>query len=207
MDFEESEIAELRAGAPRRGLFLRLAVDPVLRCWLGFGPIDVGVNTLDPAGVLYKGYGPLLNLPSLGQLINGAFERLDLSLSGLDDRILALATSANEVQGVRCSVGFGLFGNDWQLLAPVHWTRHYVADFLRMDIAPAGDPTGQTMKTATLSIGSMMTGRRRAGRSYYNNQDQQARSLAVNPTLPADRYSERTSIYSQIGNKTWPKFA
>lgn len=202
MTLSGAEISALEQGPPRLGLFIRLSLEPTpLRCWLGVGPIDIGVNALDPGdGELYSGFGEVLAVPALNQVIKGQASRADIALSGLDDRILALAAFSNVVQGKECDIGIGFFDSSWALLGAVHWRHRYVADFLAMTVTPAGDPSGQTIKTATLSIGSMMTGRRRAGLSFFTNQDQQARS-------PTDRFCERTPQYSVIGNKTWPKFS
>jgi hypothetical protein len=206
MTLTDAEIGALELGPPRLGLFIRLAIDPVLRCWLGVGPIKPGVNALDADDEAYSGYGELINVPAFQQLINGAMDRVDLQLSGLDDRILALASFSEVVRAKPCDIGFGMFDEAWALLGAVHWCQHYIADFLAMKVTPAGDPGGQTLKTATLSCGSLMTGRRRPGRSYFNNQDQQARSLVLNPLLPLDRFCERTPQYSVGGNKSWPKY-
>lgn len=207
MSFSAAELDALQADAVRLGLFLRLDLAPPLRCWFGCGPIDAGVTALDPSGATYDGFGQLMNLPTMSQVINGAADRVDISLSGTDDRILSLASFANKVHGVACDIGFGLFGDNWQLLGPVHFIRHYIADYLRMQITPAGSPSDQTMKTATLSVASAMTGRRRARYSFFSMQDQRARSLEMNPTLPPDKFCERTVLYSVAGLKTWPIYA
>jgi len=207
MNLTASELSALELDGVRVGFFLRLAVAPPLRCWLGAGPVAVGINVLDADEEIYSGFGELISLPAMSQLINGAADRVELALSGIDDRILALADFAEPVKGVGCDIGFGLFDTDWSFLGAVHWLRHFVADYLALSIAGANEPTGQTLKTATLSIGSLMTGRRRRGLSYFNNQDQQVRARALNPTLTTDRFCERTVRYSIRGAKTWPKFA
>lgn len=206
MILSSNELLALQSGPPNLAIFVRLAMTPVLRCWLGVGDIRPGLNALDPDGVLYHGFGQLMNVPALQQLINGAAERIDITLSGIDDGILALAGFANAVQGKACDIGLGIMGTDWKLLGAIHWCRHYTADFLAMSITPAGDPSGQTIKAATLSIGSLTTGRKRPTHSYFTNQDQQARSLVVNPTLPLDRFCERTPQYSITGSKQWPQY-
>lgn len=206
MNLSSTERDALAAGTYNIGLFIRLDVSPILRCWLGLGPIRVGVNALDSSGATYQGFGELLNYPAVQQLINGAAERVEISLSGTNDRILELATERDNIKGVACDLGFGALGADWSLLGDVHWMRHFVADYLALSVSPAGDPNGQTVKTAVLSIGSLMTGRRRAGRSYFNNQDQQARDLILNPDGTPDLFCERTPAYSLAGNKQWPRY-
>lgn len=197
MNLSATEIAALALGGVRIGVFIRLATD--LRLWLGLGSIRPGVNALDAEGATYA--GQIVNLPAMKQLINGTADRAEISLSGADNRILALANSAAAVQGKTCDVGFALMGHDWALLGAVHWCQRYFGDFLRMTVTPASEPGQQTVKTAALSIRSQMTGRRRRGLSYFTNQDQQAPGRS-----PTDRMCERTPQYSQIGNKTWPKY-
>ena len=206
MNLTTDEIAELEVGPPRLGLFLRLDIDPPLRCWLGDGPIKPGITVYDATDEKYFGYGKLLGMPSFQQLINGAGERIDISLSGVDPAILALANHNNIVQDVDCAMGFGIFRKDWQLLGAVHWIRVYTADFIALSVTPAMDPSGQTIKTATLSISSAMVTRKRPSYSYFNYQDQLARSAAINPLLPPDQFFDRIKDYSIIATKTWPRF-
>lgn len=202
-----AERTALASGSYYIAIFIRLAVAPVLRCWLGLGPIKPGVNTLDPDGVVYEGYGQALNVPAMKQLINGTAERIETGLSGLDNRILELATYANVVHGKTHDIGIGIMGPDWALLGSVHWVKHYVADYLTMSVTPAQDIEGETVKTATLSSRSLMTGRMRPNWSYFNFKDQHARSALVNPTLPPDRFCQRTPLYSVTGSKTWPDYS
>jgi hypothetical protein len=203
MTLTPAEITALDAGAVgslRLGLFLRLDVDPPLRCWLGLGSIRPGVNAIDATDELYSGFGQLLAVPAFQQLVNGAAERAEISLSGVDPRILDLATEANAVRGKSCDIGVAIFDSNWSLIGPVHWMRHFVADFMSVTVTPAADPGGQTMHSAKLSIGSMMTGRRKRGLSYFSNQDQHERS-------PTDNFCERTRLYTMNGQKQWPKYA
>jgi hypothetical protein len=207
MNLTPAEIDALQQGAIRIGLFVRLAVDPPLRCWLGLGAIRPGINAVDATDEVYSGFGQLLNIPAMHQFINGGADRIEMSLSGVDDRILGLASFANTVHGAACHVGFGLFDTAWSMLGPVKWTRRYMADYLRMAVTPAGTPNDQTSKSATLALASQTTGRRRPKRSYFTQQDQQARSDEMNPALATDSFCQWTPKYSIAGNKTWPKFA
>jgi hypothetical protein len=207
VNLSSPESAALEAGSIRLGLFVRLAVTPILRCWLGIGNIAPGINAVDATSEVYHGFGQLLTIPPLAQLINGAADRIELSLSGVDDQILNLATFANVVHGASCYFGFGMFDAAWTLLGPVHWARRYTADYLRMQVAPANPPEEQTAEPETPALVSQTNARRRARLSYFTQQDQQARALALNPSLTTDLFCQWTPKYSVAGQKTWPKFA
>lgn len=199
MELTSAELSALDADAQRIGAFFRLATDPIVRLWLGVGPINPGVNALDLTGQTYRGLGELLNLPEFQHLLNGQAERVEFSLSGVSDEVLALASAeSNNVQGKACDVGIGIFDSDWQLLGAVKWMWRGYADYLSITRSPAQTPDGQTVQTVALSVGSLMTGRRRRAFSYFTDQDQQARS-------PGDLFFERTPIYSD-NSKTWPRF-
>ncbi|MDB5610376.1 MAG: hypothetical protein JWP25_7276, partial [Bradyrhizobium sp.] len=76
----------------------------------------------------------------------------------------------------------------------------YTADYLGITQAPNADPTQPIVRTLTLSCGTLMTGRRRPGLSYFSNKDQQAR-------FPGDRFCERTGAYATGFTKAWPTFS
>ena len=208
MELSGAEREALASGSYRLAVFIRLGTEPPLNAWVGLGPIRLqpGQSTLDPDGVVYQGFGKILNIPVMRQMVNGGAERIDTGVSIFDNQILTLASYANAVQGKTHDVGVGLMNESWALIGTVHWIRHYVADFLTISVTPSADPEGETVKSAVLSSGSAMTDRKRPGWSYFNNQDQQARSSLVNPSLPKDQSCERTVLYSVTGQKTWPKY-
>jgi hypothetical protein len=200
MELSAAEVAALEGGAVRVGVFFRLALDAgPLRLWLGIGKIEPGVNVLDLTGAEYLGAGEIVDVPVVNQLINGVAERVSFRLSGVSESILPLADAENRaaVKGRAVNVGVALFGNDWQLLGSVKWLWRGVADYLSASQEGASEPGGQTVRAVELSVGSLMTGRRRAGLSYLTDADQHRRS-------PGDRFAERTARYSQESTKKWP---
>jgi hypothetical protein len=201
MNLNGAELAALEAGAYSIGVFFRLETDPVVRIWLGAGPIEPGVNVLDATGATYKGVGELAPIPAMKQLINGAAQRVEFSVSGVSGEILAIASGgdAEQVKGKRCSVGFAVMDGQWQLLGSVKWVQTYTADFLGISQDITEDPNSPIVRTVTLSVGSLTTARRRPSYSYFTNQDQQARS-------PGDRFCERTPLYATGFQKAWPRF-
>jgi hypothetical protein len=197
MDFNADEIAALDADAQRIGVFFRLEVDPVLRLWLGLGPCEPGVNTLDPVGATYLGAGKLLNVSDFDHLINGAAQRVEFALSGVSDDVQAqLTVAANTVRDRPVALGLGIMGPDWQLLGAVRWCWRGYGDYLSADRTSEG---AEAVQTVTLSAGTLMTGRRRGRNAYFTDQDQQRRS-------PGDRFCERTGLYREEVRKVWPRF-
>ncbi len=196
-----AEIEALESGVQNIGLFFRLATDPVVRIWLGFGDIEPGVNLLDETGATYTGFGEITNIPEIKQLINGTAARIDISISGVSGEILAIASGgdAQQVKGKPVGIGFALMAPDWSLLGSVKWCGNYTADYLSIAQAVTDDPVQPIVRSVTLSCGSRLTARRRPSYSYFTDQDQQAR-------FPGDRFCERVSLYANGFNKTWPTF-
>lgn len=199
MIFTDAELAVLESNTQRVGVFFRLATDSVVRLWLGIGRIKPGVNQLDPVdGGVYYGFGELVDVPAFQQLTGGTAERVDFSLSGVSQKTLALAAvDAPTVKQRSVAVGLGIMAPEWKLLAPVHWCWRGTADFLQAAVVPAADETGQTTRSITLSVGSLFTGRRRRGLSFYTDMDQQRAS-------PGDTFCENTVKIAAGSDKVWP---
>lgn len=202
MNLIDAELAILESGMQRIGVFFRLATDPVVRLWLGIGNIEPGVNVLDLTGATYQGFGEIQNVPEFNQMINGAAQRVEFSVSGVSGDILAIASGgdAEAVKGKQVSVGLGIFSTDWSLLGSVKWFANYTADYLSVQQSPTDDPKQPVVRTVTLSCGSLMTGRRRPERSYFTDADQQAR-------YPGDLFCNLVGRYAHGFNKAWPQFS
>ncbi len=202
MDLSAEEIDALDQNAQRIGLFFRLDTSPVVRLWAGVGPCKPGVNTLDPSdGGTYNGCGELTDIPAFQNLINGAAERVEFTLSPVSQAIanIAVIEDVPAVKNKPCAVGFGIMDEDWQLIGPVHWPFQGIADYLGIAIQGASDIDGQTTRLVKLSVGNGLTGRKRRGFSYWTDQDHQRR-------VPGDRFCERTALISQTTGKTWPRY-
>jgi hypothetical protein len=199
MILNDAELAVLSGDVINLAAFFRLETDPVVRLWLGFGDIVASASLLDPDGAEYTGFGEISNLPEFSQMINGAAERVDFTISGVSGPILEVAAGdATNVQGKRVSIGFGIFDSSWQLLGAPKWFAHYRADVLSIGQQPTGDPESPIIRSITLSCGSLMTMRRRPARSYFSNVDQQAR-------FPGDEFCSLTQKYAHGFSKPWPK--
>lgn len=187
----------LASGAPRIGVFFRLGITPPARLWLGIGDCQAGIDATDGAGATYSGLGQILDVPRFNQLINGAADRVEFSLSGVSSQIVSLATDgADEVKQAPLLVGIGLFDPNWQLIAQPTWVRRFVVDYLGVSVEQ--DDNG-FVRTVKLSARSFMTGRRRPNITYFSDHDQQA-------LHPGDRFCERTAIYTNTTQKVWPRY-
>lgn len=200
MIFNDAELAALDGDFHNIGVFFRLDTDPVVRLWLGFGNIQPGVNVFDPGGAIYQGFGELKDVPAFNQLLNGAAERVDFTVSGVSGDLLLIASGddSDAVKGKTVTVGFALMDSQWALLGEIHWCAFYVADYLSIEQQPV-DIEGQIVRTITLSCGTRFTGRRRPSFGYLSNQDQQAR-------FPGDLSCSLTPNYAHGFNKKWPVF-
>lgn len=201
MNLNDAELAALESGMQRIGVFFRLATTPVVRLWLGIGNIEPGVNIFDLTGATYQGFGEMQNVPEFNQMINGAAQRVEFSLSGVSGDVLAIASGddADDVKGKAVAVGLGIFSPSWALLGSIKWFANYTADYLAVEQVATDDPLQPIVRTVKLSCGSLMTGRRRPSFSYLSPQDQEDRS-------PGDLFCSYVNRYAHGFNKAWPVF-
>lgn len=144
--------------APRVGVFLRVASDPLIALWLGFADIDVPVNALDVSGETYQGLGALVGIPVLQQLLNGVAERVEFSLSGVSEAVATLAQGeATDVIGVAVNVGLATMDDDWQIDGDVLWLWDGRADVVTVSMR--GQSDGSQSFTIQLSVGTANAGR------------------------------------------------
>jgi hypothetical protein len=200
MNFNANELTALELDVQNIGVFFRLDTSQIVRLWLGFGKIEPGVNVYDLTGAEYKGFGEITNIPTFKQLLNGAAERVEFTLSGVSGDVLTIASGgdAQSVKGKRTAVGFALMDLSWALLGPVRWCASYIADFLSVR-QEAADPMSPIVRTISLSCGTRFTGRRRSSLSYFSDPDQQGR-------YPGDPFCSLTGRYAHGFQKPWPVY-
>jgi len=199
----------LEAGLPRLGVFFHLAISPPVRLWLGVGNIQPGANAVDTTGAEYRGLGELLDVPAFSHLFDGSAERLEFSIAGMPTSALSeiaanLMAAQQQIQGKPVYVGWAAMDYGWGLFEPIHWEWSGFADLIHVRHAGAADAFAPHTVTLALSCGDWMTGRRRAGLSYYTDADQKRRALALNPAAAPDRFCERAGVYNQGVEKNWP---
>ncbi len=104
--------------------FLRIASDPVpVRAMSSIGrrrlPADA-VETVD--GAAYVGAGMMANLPELQSLFAGESQSIELRLSGVDARTVALVDEAQDaLQGAAAWFGYAFLDSRRRMVTPVYW--------------------------------------------------------------------------------------
>lgn len=208
--YVDEETAELLGRSGPLGIFWRLNLEPPdgpLRYWMGVndypvkdtGEFETGLPSYDSVGDKYIGAGPMLNIPELEILINGAASEVEFFLSGVTDRALAqLDADAPAVVGTDCHVGLAPLDERWQPLSPILpvWTG--TADFwtMKRDAVSGSDTPQQTL---VLSCHAGDTGRSRPRRTTFTDAQQKL----VHPT---DKFFDRVSRYVRGYSAPWPRF-
>lgn len=199
MSFDAAAEAQLAGASVRPGIFFRLATDPAVRLWSGFGDFRLPPDAVEPGGAIYKGGAALGGLPALNALINGVADRVVFQLSGVDNRVLALADAeAQSVRNKLVRLAVVFFGADWRALSNVAWLWTGLADTLSVD-EPSPGEGGDRVRSVSLSVGSLYTGRRRPALAFWTDPDQRRRSAD-------DRFCERVATHTITMVKTWPRF-
>lgn len=180
----------------RRSVMLHIATEVPVRAWTGVGPYEHPADAVDVTGGTYLGLGEIQDIPALQQLVNGVAQRIELSLSGVDDRIVELADAdAPEVRSKAVTIGLQFFSEAWGPLGSTLWIWSGEADVIKTDTVSSPDFGRQ--RTITLSVGSLTTGRRRPRLSYWTRAQQLIRSAT-------DVFCNRTGLYSNDTELKWP---
>lgn len=194
-------------GAPtvRVGVFLLIKANngspPTwLRMWSGVGDHDMDANAIDTQGGTYLGIGDLVGLPTLSQLVNGVAERVEFSLSGVTADIIALADAeAETVRNVPVHMAIVAFDEDFQASTSPVWVWEGESDVPRVSRQSVAGEDGsfQVIRSVSLSVGSIFTGRRRPQNAYFTGIEQRARSAD-------DAFCDRANGYSLGTTRKWP---
>ena len=164
------------AGSVVRGvILLRIESLPILRVWSGIGDFAIPADLIETAPATFQGMGELAGLPAVSQLINGQAERADFTVSGVTAETLALATEeAGVVKGAPVNLGYCVLDEAWQILSPVAWLWEGTADVVKTDRPAVAD--GVPVRSVTISVGSVFTGRRRPRLGFWTDAQQRRRS-------------------------------
>ena len=198
-----SEDDALLFGAPAARVSVFLLIKAVntspptwIRLWSGVGDRALPVDAIETQGGTYTGIGDLVGMPALSQLINGVAERVEFTLSGATADIVALADSeADSVRNVPVHIALVAFDEDYQRATAPVWVWEGESDVPRISRAAGEDLS--VVRTISLSVGSVFTGRRRPRQSYYNGVQQRARSAD-------DAFCDRANTYSLGTTRKWP---
>lgn len=191
-------IAQARGGQVSTGVFLRVETDPVLRMWTGIGQYDqVPVGPIEPvAGAIWYGMGEIVDLDQLEAFFNGKAGRVNVTLQGAVVTAPAFAAAARNLditEGAECNFGVCLFDRELQPMSPVAWLWAGIGSPLTIKKSPQGG-----VRSISLPIGSLLTGRRRPQGQRWTDASQKAR------TSGTDRSCELLAIYSDHTTKLWP---
>lgn len=152
---------------------LRIASDPVALVWGGVGWLDLPADIVLPEPARAIGGGQLVQIPDLDLLINGAASRIDVTVSGVSARTIALFQDEQRtLRGALAHVGLIWFDDDWQLDV-VEWLTVLTVGSSSISSQPSQD--GRT-RSITISLGSDFTDRNHAGLSLWTDADQRRRS-------------------------------
>lgn len=166
---------EVRRRRVAAAVFLRIATDPVARCWSGVGGFRLPADAVETEGGRYLGCGWMKNLPALEILLNGAAESVTFSLSGVDDRTVALVDGVDDVRGVRANLGLMFYGPRYQR-RPVRWFRRFRVDMVgtrELGLSPAEGGADAMEFGVSLTLGSARTSRRRGRPATWTHAAQQ----------------------------------
>lgn len=197
MNLHELVQAQIDGQQIRMSFLMRIATEPRVRIWGGAGDLEIPADFVETEGGIYSGFGTLVSVPAVSTLMNGTAQRLEFALSGVDDQIVALADlDAEEVRSKDVNLGMQFFTEDWQPAGPVMWIWDGEADVLKT--SSVGAPgTPDRARSIRLSVGSIMTGRRRPRLNFFTRAQQRRRS-------PLDAFCDRTGLYSQGTEIKWP---
>jgi hypothetical protein len=201
MDLNADERAVANQDTQCVGVFFEIEQEPNwCRFWLATGPVKVGTDGLDPNGTLYKGAGQIPNVPAVSHLFNGRAERFQITMSGISEEALGIAASeAAAVAGRTVRIGVGIFDNDWsRMLGGVRWFRSGIADGLTFKSSSAS-VDAPSVRSASLSVGSLMTGMRRGVHAFWSPQDQKRR-------YPGDKFCDNTPSFAERMQRFWPRW-
>lgn len=188
--------AQIDGGLIRQAWVMHMQTDPVVRAWTGIGSLRLEADSVDTEGGTYGGIGMMQDTPAIQSLVNGVAQRMDLTLSGVDQEILALVDGdAENVRSKQVDIGLLFMGEDWQPITTPLWVWQGQADFISTD--SGSSPDFARTKSVTLSIGSITTGRRRARLSYFTKVQQRERSST-------DAFCDFVSRYSADSEIKWP---
>ena len=141
--------------------------DPPAYLWTGNGPLMIGGKT-------YVGTAAMIDLPDLRQLINGAADRIDITVSGIDEETLRLANEDRlTVPQSDARIGRIIFDEDLQVSDDIQWLWYGVAD--TMTINSASSEQGR-IRTLKLGLGSADTRRSNPQIAFFTDADQRKRS-------------------------------
>lgn len=137
--------------------------------WTGHGPLLLPADDVVPSDTLIAGAGELVDIPALEQLINGKAQRLEVTLSGVNEATIAIAAEeAATIPGAAVHIGRIAFDETWQIDA-VEW--EWTGEGRGLSVSSQDTGSGR-VRTLVLTVAAGDTSRRRPALSYFTDADQ-----------------------------------
>lgn len=156
--------------AYRESYIFRIETDDPATFWSGHGNLALPADTVLPETTIAAGMGQLVEIPELQQLINGTAQRLEISLSGVNEETIVFATEeALQIPGAPVWIGRVTFDDAWQIES-VDWEWSGEGVKLAVDSDGSG---GKRTRSIKLTVAAGETSRRRAPNAYFTDADQQ----------------------------------
>lgn len=153
----------------RESFVFRIETDEPAMFWTGHGDLLLPADSVLDAPAIALGGGSVINLPDLQELLNGAAQRLEISVSGVDEATLAFALDeAPQVPGAAVWIGRVEFDEDWQQ-GPVEW--EWNGEGRGLFVTGEDSDEGRT-RTLTLKVAAGDTTRSRAPLAFFTDADQ-----------------------------------
>lgn len=177
-----------------RGIFVRVATDPVIRAWTGDFRRLVPPNALDAEEAEYEDFA-VQRIPELDRVLNGDARRVTIRMGGLNQDIANMVDNAAiGVMGVRVSIGHMRFDRRWRPTGVIRWVWRGTLD----DVAIESVQDGDVHKwTAEFSMSTSLVDRLRAKLAYWTFKD---RAL-LHPTDTAFKY---VADLNEGTTRLWP---
>lgn len=156
--------------AYRESFIFRIETDEPAMFWTGHGDLLLPADGVLPAPEIALGGGTLLNIPDLEQLINGAAQRLEITVSGVRPETLAFAQEeAPQVPGAAVWIGRIQFDESWQQAGAVEW--EWNGEGRGLFVSGEDSSEGRS-RTIMLRVSAGDTTRSRAAFAFFTDADQ-----------------------------------
>ncbi|HVI27628.1 hypothetical protein [Hansschlegelia sp.] len=157
----------------------------------------------DEPNAFYDGFPGIATLPALKQVINGLSDSVEFGLPGISGAIAQMFDlEADLAEGAEFCVGKVFYDEALQLIGAARWVwigQGGVFGLNRSGGAMRDGMLSDASYAVSLEVGTEQI--IRAGAQLQSWSDAQIRQLH-----PDDAIGERTSLLTQGGRKTWPKF-
>ncbi|WP_426235879.1 hypothetical protein [Pararhizobium sp. DWP1-1-3] len=193
--FPDAVIEEMR-GSHLLGIFLHVATDPPLHVWFGTEDVIAGIDSIDAVGTAYLGGGELIGIPTLEVLVNGAADRIEFTLSGLEPGTGAkLVDTIPPVRGADVFMGLTTLDRYYQPMSAIIPVWNGTAAYVGESSPPVMGMESPSL-TLSLAVVTGETARSRPSRSIWSPTHQKAIS-------PTDKFCDETARLARGVDPTW----